>query len=161
MCNQFPKITLAYPHEVQAWVIFYLTYTFDLILIFNSLIWFQDPIAPIILFFSIKIIIDGIAEINGKPHFLHKIGLNTSHSKSSAVVSALRLYDLGNTCIKIKIKNHLIAISSCVKYLNVTLDSRLTWTRLIKNLKNHISKMLNALKDIANTTCGSDRSLII
>lgn len=82
---------------------------------------------------------------------LESIGLDISLSKTKLCIMT-RKYKV--PCIKITINNIDIEVLNCVKFLGVWVDSRLNWTRHVKETAQKCAAYVNILSSVSGSTWG-------
>lgn len=97
--------------------------------------------------------------VNHLSDWLFNLGLKISGKKSKFMLFTRKL-NIPNQ-LPLKIVDTLVSRSHIVKFLGVTLDSKLNWRALIKDSKAKVSKSLSVIKALAHKPWGAHPSTLL
>lgn len=88
-----------------------------------------------------------------------EVGLSFSFEKTNAMLFTRRRKNVHSPILKLE--NNYIKFVEKQKFLGITFDQKLTWTKHIDDIKAKANKSLNLLKILSHSNYGSDRKLLL
>ena len=85
-----------------------------------------------------------------------RTGVSPSMSKTASISQCFSLHQPSQSSSDLKVNGHDIPASSTIKYIGVTFDQRLTWSKHILEISSRATLRMKILKKLAGTHWGAN-----